>query len=212
MDEEATPSPAEGTLTFGQRLQQGRSIHAALPSLLFALLYALNIYAKVSILGLDSRMLKLMMELEFLVIHSFPFLALFAVLSGTREKQSKCFRWAFWAMLCLYIFMSGKIAGFWGVVVFAGLTLSTYLGFFFRMYTKQAMTELTVRWIFNFAAFILGASLFHLPGGVDKWIYEGRTLYFGMAYFLVLGGLELSGVYQAAWIGKIADNIKPAKP
>ena len=206
------PPPDERPLTFGRRLLQNRNIAAALPNLLFALMYALNIYGKVTVLGLTPRMLKLMMELEFLVIHSFPFLVLFAILPGNTEKQRKFFRWGFWGLLCLYVLAAGDIGGIWGVIVFAGLTFSTYLGFFFRMYTEPAMIELAARWAVNFAVFIAGAALFDLPENVDDWVSEHRTIYFGTAYFLVLGCLEWSGAYQAAWIGKVAEIIKAGKP
>ncbi|MEK6742434.1 MAG: hypothetical protein AABZ15_02440 [Nitrospirota bacterium] len=209
MDEQTIPPPHERPLTFGQRILNGRNFAAALPNLLFALLYALNIYEKVTVLGLTSRMLKLMMELEFLVIHSFPFLAFFAI--GNRSKQHTFFRWGFWGLLCLYLIMAGSMGGFWGIVVFAALTFSTYLGFFFRIFTEQAMVQLAARWMANFVVFLLGAGLFNLPEGVEKWIYEEETLYFGAAYFLVLGCLEWSGVYQAAWIGRLASAIKTGK-
>lgn len=212
MDEQNIPSSAERPLTLLKQLLQGRNIAAALPNLLFALIYALNIYGKVTVLGLTSRMLKLMMELEFLVIHSFPFLVLFAILPGNTEKQRKFFRWGFWALLCLYVLAAGDIGGIWGIIVFAGLTFSTYLGFFFRMYTEQAMVELAVRWAANFVVFILGAGFFDLPQSVDDWVSEHRTIYFGAAYFLVLGCLEWSGAYQAAWIGKVAAFIRTGRP
>lgn len=208
MDEPTIPSPSERPLTFGQRLRLRKNIVAALPNLLFALLYAVNIYKELTVLGLTSRMLKLMMELEFLVIHSFPFLALCAILPGDTEKQRKFLRWGFWGLLCLYLFAAGDMGGFCGVVLFAGLTFSTYLGFFFRMFTEQAMIELAVRWFVNFMVFILGISLFDLRKNVTMWIYEERTLYVGMIYFLVLGCLEWSGVYGSTWMGKIAAFIK----
>lgn len=212
MDEQTNPPSDKRPLTFGQRLLQVRNIASALPNLLFALMYALNIYGRVTVLGLTPRMLKLMMELEFLVIHSFPFLVLFAILPGNTEKQRKFLRWGFWGLLCLYLIMAGDIGGIWGVIVFAGLTFSTYLGFFFRMYTEQAMIELAVRWFVNFVVFIAGAMIFDLPENVDDWVSEARTLYFGMAYFLALGCLEWLGAYQAAWIGKVAAFIKTGKP
>jgi len=212
MDEQ-TNVPSDGRqLTFGQRLLQGRNIAAALPNLLFALIYILNISQKVTVLGLTARMLKVMMELEFLVIHSFPFLVLFAILPGNTEKQRRFFRWGFWGLLCLYLLMANKMGGFWGVVVFACLTFSTYLGFFFRMFTEQAMIELALRWFVNFILFIICSEFFDLPRSVDQWVYEDQTLYLGRAYFLILACLEWSGLYQAAWISKVAEFIKSAKP
>lgn len=211
MDEQTVPLPDERPLTFGQRLVQGRNIVAALPGLLFALLYFLGAYKKLTFFGMTPVMLKRMMAIEFLVIHSFPFLVFFAIFPVIAEKQRRNFQWIFWGMLCFYLIMAFSLGRFWGVVVFAGLTFSTYFGFFFRMFTAQAMIELAVRWGANFAAFMLGDIFFRLPKNVRSWIYEEETLYFGMVYFLVLTCLEWFGVYQAAWIGKVAAAIKRAK-
>jgi hypothetical protein len=77
-------------------------------------------------MGFTPEQLAKLMQIELLVIHSFPFMAIVAM-GKPKKKSGKIIQWCvFWGLLSVYIYLAFKM-GFASVLVFLGLTLATYL-------------------------------------------------------------------------------------
>jgi len=137
------------------------------------------------------------MGIEFLAIHSFPFMMLIGSAHPPNEQGEKCRPAAFWGLFCLYFIMAAKMGGLLAVLTFAGLTVSTYLGYLLRRTSPGAIGQLSMRWAMSFLIFMITASATRMSEEVGEWPDHERVLYFGMSYFLVLGLLELSGFYHS---------------
>lgn len=184
-----------------------KRVTSSIPNLFISLCYMLTVFYGITIIGMIRGQLAMLMQIEFLVIHSFPFMAI-VVTAKPKKRKGKIVQWCFfWGLLIMYLYLAFK-TGFAGVLIFLGLTLATYLGFLLNLREPKAFTQLLVRWISNFAAFMIFGLSTGMPESVSIWHETKEVLYFGMLYFAALGFLELSGVYQSSWLKRLVEKIK----
>lgn len=138
-----------------------------------------------------------MMEIQFLVVHSFPFMVI--MVSGVESRTGK--RALFWLLFFIYVLFAWQSDGAAGVAQFAGLTFATYYGVSLRDGWRDEKAPLVVRWAGSLLAFMVLASATGMSSDVDQWSGQSRAPLFGMLYFTALGLLELSGVYGKDWAG-----------
>ena len=150
--------------------------------------------------------------MEVLVIFSFPFLALIALLRPSALKW-RILQWsAFWALLGLFLngaWLSGK---WWGILAFAGLTLATYMGFLLNFTGGAQILRLGLRWLVSFIALIILMRALHMPEPANTWNQAPEVYRFGFLYFLTLGLVEWTGAYQGRWIDHMADLFRRNPP
>jgi hypothetical protein len=184
-----------------------KGITSSVPNLFISLCYILTVLYGTAIMGFTRGQLAKLMQIEFLVIHSFPFMAIVAM-GKPKNKSGKIMQWCvFWGLLSVYIYLAFKM-GFASVLIFLGLTLATYLGFLLNLTKPNAFAQLLARWIASFVAFMIFGLSTRMPENVSIWHETKAVLYFGMLYFASLGFLELSGLYQSSWLARLIKKIK----
>jgi hypothetical protein len=179
-----------------------------LGSLLLAAGYASLEYLRKPLPGMEWNGMARLMQIEVLVIFSFPFITMIALLRPSALKW-KILQWsAFWVLLGLFIngaWLSGK---WWALLSFAGLTLATYMGFLLHLTAGAKILRLGLRWLISFIALIILMSAMHMPEPANTWQQAPEVYRFGFLYFLTIGLLECTGVYHGKWIDRIADNFR----
>ena len=85
-----------------------------------------------------------------------------------------------------------------GIFFFLVLAVSTYGGLLLTWRSPTARIQLVLRWVVGLGLFIFACAVFGLPGSVNTWAGLRRTLDAGCTYFLILGLVELSGLYLIA--------------
>jgi hypothetical protein len=108
----------------------------------------------------------------------------------------------------VYFLFAAQLAGLAGVIAFAGLTVTTYLGYLLRRSSPDAVVQLAARWAMSFLVFMICSAATGMPGEVDDWPDHGRVLYFGMTYFLALGVLEAKGSYQWQVLRTASERVR----
>ena len=153
--------------------------------------------------GFTRDWLTVMMQIEFLVIHSFAFLMLIAWFKP-KPVPLKIVRWVgFLAFSALYIYAALESEGGWAsVATFLGLTAVTYLGAMFHKVTTGEMILLGVRWLFNSFLFLFLSDKLDLPGTVNDWVGLPSVLKFGLWYFLVLAVVEALIAWGRLYLGE----------
>lgn len=147
--------------------------------------------------GLDADWLVDVMQVEFLVIHSLPFMVLVS-LWKPGQPALEGIRWlTFLALGAMYLAGGYNVAGWRGIGMFVSLTAATYLGFLFRMRGQtEKLPELAARWLANYVFFLLALIVFGTPKDVSDWPGSVGVLRAGGAYFLLLAAIEMSGIYR----------------
>jgi hypothetical protein len=185
-------------------------LKAALPNLVLAGIYGLARFMNIFFPGISPSWLGKMMGIEFLVIHSFPFMMLFG--TGKNKLPLTASKVVFWFLFVVYFLFALKMAGPAGVLAFGTLTVTTYLGFLLRRTSPDAMVQLCVRWFASFMAFMMASAVSGVSSNSESWPQERAALFFGMVYFVLLAVLEVSGIYESAmtrWVGEhIRDSAK----
>lgn len=185
------------------------NIEGALPNLILAALYALAAFRGTTLPFLDRHSLGSLMGIQFLVIHSFPFMMFFALFAQQAQGRGRsCWNGVFWGMFFIYFLFAADMGGLPGVVGFASLTVATYLGYLLRRTSSAALVQLAARWAVSFLFFIICSAATRMPENVDSWPDHGRVLYFGFSYFLLLGVLEATGFYQCKALRTITEHIR----
>ncbi len=149
-----------------------------------------------------------MINIEIFAIHSFPFMMLIASYEPQTAFGKRARKVAFWMMLSVYVAFALKEGGLSGAVAFAGLTVSTYLGYLLRRTSPDAVAELIARWVMSFVAFIGAMMATGISGDSETWARSPRIPFFGMLYFTALGLLELNGFYQLPKVREIAAHVR----
>ena len=144
-----------------------------------------------------------MMELQFLAVHSFPFMVI--MVSNIERPAGKRALFAFLAVF--YSLFAWGVAGLFGIAQFAGLTFFTYYGVSFRKDPQKDVESLMLRWLASFALFLSLALGTGMPTGVDYWGRESKAPFFAMLYFLAMGFMELIWLYYYGW----KEGLKPRK-
>ncbi len=199
-------------MTDPDRAPEERAIRrkAAAPNLVLgALLAAVGLWAHLKG-SVDFAWSASIMAIEMCAIHSFPFMMLIASYEPRTAFGKRFQKIAFWTMLSFYVLFALKEGGLPGAIAFAGLTVSTYLGYLLRRTSPDAVAELVARWVMSFFAFIGAMAATGMPGDIDRWTGSVKTPFAGMLYFTALGLLELYGFYQLPKVRQIAANLKSA--
>jgi hypothetical protein len=197
---------SDGALS-GGRQKGGRalSFFAALPDLVLAALFGLDQFAGVTMRFMPDRWLRSIVALQFIVIHSFPFLMAIAMV---RHPATGC-RWCrgilFWGLSAFYLAGSFQLGGFPGLLSFVGLTFTTYVGFLLRRTQPGAGFDLTLRWMVGMALFMTAAIVFDMPPDVESWPSFPQALWFGFTYFLALGFIEAAGLYRCRLVLRVRE-------
>ena len=157
---------------------------------------------------LDRRWLGAMMGIEVLVIHSFPFMMLVSSAEPKTGRGRKLQRIGFWSLLGMYFIFAAQMGGLPGMAAFAGLTVTTYLGYLLRRISPGMAGQLVMRWATTFLVFIGSSGVTGMPGELDEWPESPRLLYFGMSFFLLLGLLEGSGFYRSSKVLFLTDKME----
>ncbi len=180
---------------------------AAAPNLCLGALYAvagLWVFFKGSF---DFAWLGSIMAIELFVVHSFPFMMLIASYEPQTPFGKRFQKAAFWMMLSIYVLFALKEGGLSGAIAFAGLTVSTYLGYLLRRTSPDAVAELFARWATSFLAYIGAMMATGSSGDIDTWARSGKTLFSGMLYFTALGLLEWNGFYRLPKVRQAAAHV-----
>jgi len=207
MDEQNHFNPQSARPTLWQKLWFWKNLASSLSLFLLAAAYMAPYSRLVEILELGHGRLGQLMELELLVIHSFPFLAFIGLAQPETKKLQVLRIIGFWGFLAMYIGFAFSMDGWAGILTFAGLTLITYVGFFLRITQGKLVAQLTVRWLVNFILFLLFCGITEMPDNVERWHNYNQAYDFGLYYFLSLGIVEASGFYQGKWITNAGDKI-----
>ncbi|HEY5995562.1 MAG TPA: hypothetical protein VIU29_01010 [Candidatus Deferrimicrobiaceae bacterium] len=183
---------------------------AAAPNLLLAALHAVA-----GLWGLfkgrpDFARLYSIMAIEAFVIHSFPFMMLIGSCEPKTVFGKRARNAAFWSMLVVYLLFAWKEGGPGGAAAFAGLTVSTYLGYLLRRTGPEAVVELLARWTGSFLVFAGAMVATGIGGDIDAWRQSARLPVFGFLYFSALGLLELDGFYERPRVRQLATQLKSA--
>ena len=147
---------------------------------------------------LDEKWLQVMMRTQFLVIHSFPFLMLIALVRPTLLRWRILQWYIFVGFFSVYILLSRQ-DGWDGVIAFVAGTVGVYGGFLLRLSDQKALAQMGKRWLASFALFIGAAILFRTPEDVADWTHSRAALYLGCLFYLGTGILENLGVYERPW-------------
>ncbi len=94
------------------------------------------------------------------------------------------------------------------MIAFAGLTVSTYLGYLLRRTSPDAVVELIARWGMSFVAYFGALNAIGVPGDVDGWAQSAKIPFFGMLYFTAIGLLDLYGFYQLPGVRQASAHAK----
>ena len=174
-----------------------KSIVAGLPLFLLSLTAFVVVVTGQSYLGISRLWLAQMLKIEFLVIHSFPFITLIA-LAKPQTRNKKIIQWVgFSGLMCLYIGGVCAVGGWQGLVLFVSLTISTYLGFMLQLYERNTKVILCVRWAVNTTVFLACAMIFRLPSTVNDWHLASTAPSCGLVYFVIITLVEFSGFYMS---------------
>lgn len=141
-----------------------------------------------------------LMELEFLALHAGGFLGLLALWNPQRWV-SRTLRWiGIGALGGVYLYAGHSILGWAGSASLAVMIASTWAGLWWGRQAGRGRRaiELGLRWFLALMAFGVLASLTGMPQGVDDWHNQPQAPLYGALYFIVLGLLEASGLYQ--WV------------
>lgn len=137
------------------------------------------------------------MQVEFLVIHSFPFV----VLAGSRSPRVAAGLYACYVLVAFSLGLAGGVS-------FLALTASTYLGFFLERDERGARPRLAARWVFAAVAFLAAADLGKMPEDVDKWRHSGDPQHTAGLYFTAIALAEALGLFKGKWIEELADQAQ----
>jgi hypothetical protein len=147
---------------------------------------------------LDGDMLVLLVQIEFLVIHSGVIIGFIAAVR-TRRLSWNIVRWVVLGLLmCLYV-EGALYAGPDGVWVFLWGAAATYSGVLLQPRSPDILAQTAKRWAASLAAYCIASIAFQLPEMVNDWQPGPRTFGFGLAYFAILAALEISPFYYMSW-------------
>ncbi len=181
---------------------------AAAPNLCLGALYAVAALWTFFKGRIGFAWLASIMAIEFVAIHSFIFMMVIASYKPGTAFGKRAQKVAFWTMLSVYVLCALKEGGLPGAIAFAGLTVSTYLGYLLRRTSRDAVAELIARWGMSFIAYFGTAAALDVPGDVDRWAQSDKMPFFGMLYFTAIGLLDWYGFYQRPKVRQAAANAK----
>jgi len=126
--------------------------------------------------------------IEFLVIHSTPFLGILSLGGGPLKK--KCIYIAFGILASLYLIGGYMVAGWFGIVATLSLAVMKHLRLFLRPAADEEKSYLGLRWGLQMVLFVNITAIFVSDIG------DSGSIPFGVFYFLALGLVELFGIFS----------------
>jgi hypothetical protein len=180
-----------------------RNLAAALPLLATSVVYFAAWRADWLPPGMSYRSMTQVLQLEFLALHAGAFLGLL-VTWQPQDRAGQRTRWVLFALLlALYVPLAVRY-GPGGAVAFLVLILGTYLGWMLNRRAETEKVSLFVRWGAMLLLMVVLASVIGMPKNVERWMNSYGAYRLGAWYFLAIGLLEASGVYQLPIWAKIA--------
>jgi hypothetical protein len=153
------------------------------------------------LLGMDAPWLVAIVHVEFLAVHSFPFLIMIVIGRPELPQLQGVRLLGLGLLFLMYSAGAHSVAGWPGVGLFASLAAITYLGFFVNIDEGiRKFPEAVFRWLCNLALLMFLVVWFDLPSDAASWGIGDGILPVGGLYFLGLAGLELSGLYQQPFL------------
>ena len=172
-----------------------KCVVAALPNLLLGLQFLVVAGTGKAFYFVTTHGLTAVMQAELVVLNSMAFLGLVGLYRPATTGRKVFRAVAFWGLFAAYVYMTLESGGLQQLVLFLSATFVTYLGLFLNWRSPSALLQLGARYIVCFVLFILVPHFFGAPGNVSTWSGLDSVLRAGAAYFLILGALELSGLY-----------------
>jgi hypothetical protein len=201
-------SAEKGKTPFWRGFTQWKYFRAALPDLSLAGMFMLAAFWSITVPGMPRKQLGYLMEIEFLVIHSFGFLGFLALAKPTLKGQ-KVIQWIiFFGLLALYIQFARMAGGLSGVISFFSLGVVTYFGFLLKITSERAKAHLITRWFLSAYIYAITSEIAGSDWSMYKWAESVQAMRFGMLYFAALGLLEWSGFYDSRPIRAIQNFVR----
>ena len=172
-----------------------KCVAAALPNLLLGLQFLLVAATGRAFYAVTPEALTTVMQAELWVLNSMTFLGLVGLYRPVGRARKVLRTVAFWGLFAIYVYMILESGGVQQLLIFVAATFVTYLGLFLNWNSPSALLQLGARFIVCFVLFILVPKFFGAPSNVNTWVGLESVLRGGAAYFLLLGALELSGLY-----------------
>lgn len=154
--------------------------------------------------AMETDWLGALVKIEFLVIHSLPFISLITLIRF-QHKQWRFFQWfLFVTWYSLYLGFAMEIRDHWDAIpAFAAATLGTYLGFMLQESKANRVVLVFKRWGICLALLVFVSAVV----GARDWSNTEGLIKVGMAYFLLIGAVELTPVYRIHWCRWIHEKI-----
>lgn len=184
-------------------------IRNAVPLALLTLAYGLQSFAGVSPAGIEQKWLARLYAIEFLAIHSYPFMMAVLIWRPSSDKVRGLRLFFAGTLGLLYVLAAHSIGAWPGVVALLSLMGGTYFGFLLKGVHRSLLPELIIRGIVNLVLFMACAIVFDLPEDVEEWVDQAETILAGFTYFLLLTMLEVNG-FPERLIAKFRRNTARA--
>lgn len=144
-------------------------------------------------LFIDLQWLSRLYMLEFLAIHSFPFMVALLSWNAPSDKARGLRIVGVLILAWIYSLGAHSMAGWPGVLALAPLMVGTYFGYLVKGIRRAYLPELAIRGGINFFVFILCSIIFDLPTQVESWDGISESIWAGTVYFGSLTFFEFKG-------------------
>lgn len=154
-----------------------------------------------------------LMQLEFLAMHAGAFLGLLLFWAPATKGGRAARTIGILIFSALYLLGAYGEMGWLGTVEFSLLIGLTYAGLIIPDRSAARLgrvAEVGVRWLFTLVAFMIVGGIAGTPSDVGTWPEHRSVLIFGAFYFLVLGLMELTGLY--GFVRRVATNHFQSEP
>ena len=180
-----------------------RNLAAALPLLLLSASYFAAWRLDWLPPGATHRSMTQLLQLEFLALHAGAFLCLVVTWQPV-DRAGRRTRWALFAVLLAFYMTFAVRYGWEGALGFFTLIIGTYLGWMLNRRSESAGAGLFARWGAMLLIMLLLVQVLGMPKNVERWINSYGNARLGAWYFLAIGLLEASGIYQHRIWARIA--------
>lgn len=152
---------------------------------------------------IDRQWLSRLYMLEFLAIHSFPFMVVLLSWNAPSDKAKGLRIVGVLFLAWIYSLGAHRIAEWSGVLAMMPLMIGTYFGYLVKGIRRVHLPELGVRGGINLLAFILCSIIFDMPTEVESWDGMRESIWAGTLYFGFLTFVELKG-----WPERWAEHVR----
>ena len=149
--------------------------------------------------GAGAERFGALLQLEFLAVHA-GLLFGFTAFWHPEPRSSRALRVIALGVFALFYAVAGHAVDGWvGVVGVAGMIVGTHGGLLWGAAgaRHRRALEIAVRWLVSFALLMAGIAWADpADGDLGRWTRSGEALWFGAAFFAVLGLVEASGIHR----------------